>query len=290
MHRDDPGNSTGTWEYEETIESLDVLSAFHDRVHSSTGYSTKGNNDLSIATLSTTSEENIAAASDVTQQTNGADATIPRRLGRTSKTRAMLRLMEAATLETTAKSARATTVFDSDDSDQDSEPKVSKKRKRSGAAQTRTKKTSSTSTPRGKALIRLQLELIEQRKNERATWLESHPWHDHDHPSSSTSKDVISCCLRCSTKAYRQAINDDDMRRLKKLLEDTKTYPSWKTEDRSVREDNVLKLATSLGNEKAMEMLTEDNESPRIKLSTSLTTYGSNTGYVSRYTFGHAVK
>ncbi|CAO3595612.1 unnamed protein product [Absidia cylindrospora] len=180
--------------------------------------------------------------------------------------------------------------LDSDDSDQDLEPKVNKKRKRSGAAQTRTKRTStSTGTPRGKALIRLQLELIEQRKNERTVWLQNNTWHDHDHLSSSTSKEVLACCLRCSIKAYRQAIINGDMHGLKKLLEDTKTYPSWRTEDRSVAEDNALKLAASLGNQPMIDVLMEDT-TKRILLSPSLTTYASNTGFVSRFTFGHAVK
>ncbi|CAO3595611.1 unnamed protein product [Absidia cylindrospora] len=72
VHRDNSEQSTGTWEYEETIEALDVINAFHDRVHSSTGYSAKGNNDLSTATLHAPSEDNEDMAQQQ-QQANGVE-------------------------------------------------------------------------------------------------------------------------------------------------------------------------------------------------------------------------
>ncbi|KAI8333682.1 ankyrin repeat-containing domain protein [Chlamydoabsidia padenii] len=261
-----------TWETEDMIESLDILTTFNERVFTSTGYSTNGTNNISEASTSTTGEFNA-----IDSTVNKVDVTT-RRPGRTSKTRAMLRLMEPTTTTTEA----STWILDSDDSD--SEPRYMKKRKRSGAS-TNKKKTTSL-TARGKALIKLQLDLIKQRKNDRALWLDTHPWQDHDHSSVET----ISCCLRCSIKAYRQAIINNDLPQLKTLLEQTKTYPSWTLEDRGVLEDNVLKLALSLGNSTVVELLKEDKKVKRIQLSKSITTYGSNTGYVSRYTFGHAVK
>lgn len=191
----------------------------------------------------------------------------------------MLRLLEQPT------STTASTTIDSDDS-MDSELRNSRKRKRSAAPTKKKTTTGTVLTARGKALLRLQLDLIEQRKNERARWLETHQWEDHDH----YSLDSLNCCLRCSIKAYRQAIINNDLAELKKILEDSKTYPSWTMEERLLIEDNVVKLATSLGYGTMVDLLKDNKLAKRINLSTSLTTYGSNTGSVSRYTFGRAVK
>lgn len=170
-----------------------------------------------------------------------------------------------------------------DDDDSDSSMDVRQER---GTAKKRgqSTKASAPNAPkklRGIAARKAQAaEAREQRINERANW---------------DDKDVIdmdesNCCLRCKTQVYRQVVRHGSVRQMKALLEDLTKVPHWSKEDCQHWSDLVLNEALVKGRTDMIDLLVKDEENKRVEVPSKYMAYGSTTGYVSRYTFGHAVR
>lgn len=226
------------------------------------------------ASESLESDQALQAFHDRVQTTSGYDinGSTSARPSRTSKTRAMLRFQPTGT----------DTVVESDDSDVSVEIRqergTAKKRGRS------TKTSPKTNAPkklRGIAARKAQAaEAREQRIHERANW------NDND----VIDMDESNCCLRCKTQVYRQVIQHGSVRQLKELLDNTSKVPHWSKEDCQHWSDLVLNEALVRGRTDMIELLVKDEENKRVQVPSKYMNYGSTTGYVSRYTFGHAVR
>lgn len=184
------------------------------------------------------------------------------------------------------------TAYEIDSSEEEEEKGFqNKKRKRTNKDSTsdyttsaRSKGGSKGGNNRASSKLQLELNAIQQRKNELEQWLNENNWQD------TSSVDVTKCCLRCSISAYRQAVEENDEAKLEQLLKEKDTIPHWSHEERAIRDQNIFTLALTKGNSKIVNLLYDDQVGSRVKLSKNLTTYGSNTGYISRHTFGHAVR
>ncbi|KAI8068747.1 ankyrin repeat-containing domain protein [Gongronella butleri] len=221
-----------------------------------------------------------------------------RRSTRTSKLRAFLRVHDQIN-NVVALSDDEDTIG-GDSSEEDDERPVKGKRKRasggSSSSSSRSRKTRAVPIPsdpsklRGKALMRYKEAQLDVRKKEREAWIETNGLADDaDHASTGNN-----CCLRCSTKAYRDAVEANDMDTLKKLLEDKEKMPFWRSEDVGFFEDGLVQQALKHGNTEMAKVLIEDVQKShgnhRTKVPEHILEYGSNTGYISRSTFGHAIR
>lgn len=251
-----------TWEAEQAIESLEVLSEFQQRVQENAGYAIHGT-DMDV------DHEAAAVASS--------------RFTRVSKARAMLRLTDKATAA----------IDPSDDSDSAQSLVVRKtgsKRKSTSSSKAKTTTTGSAASankkPRGlEARKAAEAEARQDRKSERSVLVET--LEDH-----AVLVDETDCCLRCATLVYRQAIETQDVERLKVAIQDRDNVPHWSTEDVENWGDSVLYAAMKTGNPEIPSTLLakEEGNEKRVQVPEKYLYYGSNTGYVGRYTFGHTVR
>ncbi|KAI9309588.1 ankyrin repeat-containing domain protein [Cunninghamella echinulata] len=246
------------WLTEKSINNSQLIKEFQDRLKRDFGFSV----DKKGTTVYADEENNIS-----------------KRPGRSSKLRAMIKLTTSETYGTAIQ-------LDSSEDEEETQLQ-NKKRKRNQSTSTFTTSTTkkgSRSSNRGPSQLQLHLDAMQQRKTELEQWIKENDWQD------TSSVDVTQCCLRCSISVYRQVIEENNETKLEELLKEVKTIPHWKQEERNIDENSILKFAILMGNPKIVKLLSQDSQFARIQLSKNLTTYGSNTGFIGRHTFGHAVR
>ncbi|KAI8149897.1 ankyrin repeat-containing domain protein [Fennellomyces sp. T-0311] len=101
--------------------------------------------------------------------------------------------------------------------------------------------------------------------------------------------DETDCCLRCGIGIYRQAVEEGNVEKLKRAVEDYDNVATWDNEDCEHWSDMVVATAMLKGDKELVGLLLKAPEKMRVAVPDKYLNYGSNTGYVSRYTFGHAV-
>ncbi|KAI9264234.1 hypothetical protein BDA99DRAFT_51448 [Phascolomyces articulosus] len=257
VHRTGTTATQDTWEPEQAIEALDILSAFRERVQTASGYTIDNATSSTTTTMSTT------------------DSQIPnvRRSTRTSKTRAMLRMTDEQV------------VIDSSSESESDGVSRGGRRKRASSSSGSSRKKRSASEPKPKKLRgqaarkAAEAEDRQQRKQDRQAKSDD----------AIVDIDETDCCLGCSVLLYRQAVENNDLEKIKAILEDKKKVPHWSKENCQHWSDYVLSAAMLKENKEIVGLLLQDLEGERVVIPTKYTDYGSNTGYVSRYTFGHAV-
>ncbi|KAI9498385.1 ankyrin repeat-containing domain protein [Zychaea mexicana] len=254
VHRTGSDPTQDTWEAEQTIESLEILGAFRERVQTASGYTIDFDNTVTTNETSTTN-------------------TNVRRSTRTSKTRAMLRMTEP---------------IDIDSSGSDDEVTTASRSSKKGSTTTRKKRSNSESSGKPAAPKKLrgqaarkaaEVEERQRRMEERATKTDA----------AIVGIDETDCCLRCSIFLYRQAVEKDNLELLKAAVEDKEHVPYWEKEDCQHWSDMVVAAAMLKGNKEIVGLLLQSQENGRVQVPTKYMQYGGSTGYVSRFTFGHAV-
>ncbi|KAL0085941.1 ankyrin repeat-containing domain protein [Phycomyces blakesleeanus] len=98
------------------------------------------------------------------------------------------------------------------------------------------------------------------------------------------------CCMRCSVSAYSEAIKNNDEDELKKVIGAHDTIPHWEEEDCALQGDRVIAAAVLNGNLNLVHLIKNDNGGIRVKVPPKYMSYGENTGYIRKSTFGHAVR
>ncbi|KAG0181661.1 hypothetical protein DFQ29_007537 [Apophysomyces sp. BC1021] len=104
------------------------------------------------------------------------------------------------------------------------------------------------------------------------------------------TEDPSDCCLRCSIRLYREAVENNDVDALKKVVAAKETIPHWDSEDREIFGDTLYKTAVLKGNMELVDILMKDVKSDRLGVPSRYMDYHSNTGFVHRRTFGFAVR
>lgn len=194
---------------------------------------------------------------------------------RACKARAVLRLKD-------------TTYYDVDDdsssASDDAAPSFGSRKRKTKSKKT-TAKGPTVKKLRGiKAIKAEQAAQRAQRQQERATLA------FNDNIASMTDS---SCCLRCATHEYRRALETEDVNALKRIFESRETIPDWTFEDNDVFGDSLLHAAFLTGNLALVSPFLESDATQKVKrisVPERFMAYGSNTGFVSRHTFHHAVR
>ncbi|KAI9315379.1 hypothetical protein BX666DRAFT_396971 [Dichotomocladium elegans] len=155
----------------------------------------------------------------------------------------------------------------------------SRKRTRSSGSKATAKKPR-----RGLARKAEVAEARDKRKNERAGFDDA----------ESVEISNADCCLRCKVQLYRQAVNTGDVEQLTVLINDKDHIPGWYRAECQQDCDHVMKEAISGGNQQIVELLLKDglkaHEQERVEIPRKYNSYGDDTGYVSRYSYGRALR
>lgn len=261
VHRTGTRATEDTWEAEVDLSACkDVLTTFQERVRTDSGYAINNNAEHSES---------------------------PARRSRTSKTRAIVRLKDKEPMELDSDGASSSD-FEDDGLDYHeatttSRSKAGTKRRKTSSSSDAKSSTVKIKKPRGKAAIKAQeAELRQQRQASRAAMANEYE----------VSSDETDCCMRCSIRQLRRAIDDDDIDRFKTILEDKQNMPNWSEEDVELNDDNLLAYAIKKNRLQHAILLSEipPFDKSRVTVPDKYKVYGSNTGYVNRSTFGHAVR
>ncbi|KAI9010901.1 ankyrin repeat-containing domain protein [Phycomyces nitens] len=98
------------------------------------------------------------------------------------------------------------------------------------------------------------------------------------------------CCTRCSITAYREAVKNNDLKALEKIVAAKDTIPHWGDEDFALRGESVMAMAVLNGHTDIVNMLKNDSNENRVSVPAKYMSYQENTGYLRKSTFGHAVR
>ena len=236
------------------------MSAFSERVQAASGYAIDN------------------STTDSTNGTHGEETPNVRRSTRTSKTRAMLRMTD-----------EQITIGSSSESESDDGISTRGRRRRSASTSTTRKKRSNSESKQGDKPKKLRGQAARK-----AAEAEDRQQRQMERQGKSdvaiVDIDETDCCLSCGVLVYRQAVENDDLEKIEAVLKDKKTVAYWSKENCQHWSDYVVSRAMVKGNKEIVGLLLQDVENDRVIIPTKYTQYGSNTGYVSRYTFGHAVR
>jgi hypothetical protein len=234
------GYANASWSTSSAVQDKEKLREFHERIRTETGYVIED------------------------KDANFNIENVSQRPGRTSKTRATINLMR-------------THQIDEDDSDMETD-KPSRKRKSGGEGGRVVKKSNQLKTGR---VRKLKADILKEL--EESARLERKEARSKLDPNVIMRKLKISdpkeCCLQCAITSYRIAMEKDDFREFKKLMNDKERVPHYAEENN--HGCDLLNTAI-LGKKKNFiafinEAKTKDRKKPTVPHR--FTSYGMNTGF-----------
>ncbi|CAO3639521.1 unnamed protein product [Cunninghamella echinulata] len=133
-----------------------------------------------------------------------------------------------------------------------------------------------------------------QKRKERQQQRQSILLQDNDGDNDTSLDDATFCCLNCSIKLYRQAIekNPNDSTVLEEIINNRTNIPHWKDENVYISTDNILQLALLKGSIQQAILLNNDDESGRVEISDKFKSYsdGSTGSNINGHGFRNAMR
>ncbi|KAI9304573.1 hypothetical protein BJ944DRAFT_83521 [Cunninghamella echinulata] len=173
----------------------------------------------------------------------------------------------------------------SEDDDDENNSSASK-RKRSG----RSTPTSKEKKPRKSSKKVQQAQKRKERQQQRKSII----LQDNDGGNDTSLDNATFCCLNCSIKLYRQAIerNPNDSTALEEIINNKTNIPHWKDENVYISTNNILQYALLKGNIQQAILLNNDEDYCRVEVSDKFKSYsdGSTGSNINGHGFRNAMR